>query len=276
VEEPVTSGVGSTEPPGSGVWRELERPGRDSIDLGGVEVRRGSRVRLRPRVRRDAWDTLLAGKDAVVERVEEDLEGAVHVVVSLADDPGRELGGEHPGHAFFFAPDELEPHVGARILVAGIGNVFLGDDGFGSAVAAALADAPLPNGVEVADFGIRGMDLAYALRDYDAAVLVDAAPLGEAPGTLAVVEPELDRGEAEIETHAMDPVRVLRLARELEGLPRRTLVVACEPETIPDPTGEEIVGELSAPVRAAVAEAVELVRTLTVELLEETTKGGAR
>src|SRR5205085_21551 len=122
----------------------------------------------------------------------------------------------------------------------------------------------------------RGMDLAYALRDYDAAVLVDAAPLGEAPGTLAVVEPEVDDDEAEIETHAMDPVRVLRLARELDGLPRRTLVVACQPDAIPDPTAEEIVGELSAPVRAAVAEAVQLVRTLTAELLEETTKGGAR
>jgi hydrogenase maturation protease len=258
------------------IWQELERPGRESVVVDGVEIRRGSRVRLRPRARRDAWDTLLAGKDAIVERIEEDVDGALHVVVSLTEDPGRELGGEHPGHAFFFAPDEVEPQVHSRVLVAGIGNVFLGDDGFGSAVAAALADTPLPDGADVADFGIRGMDLAYALRDYDAAVLVDAAPLGEAPGTLAVVEPQLDDDPSEIETHAMDPVRVLRLARELDGLPQRTLVVACEPETIPDPTADEIVGELSTPVRAAVPAAVELVRTLIVELLQETTKGGAR
>jgi hydrogenase maturation protease len=259
-----------------GVWEELARPGRESVAVGGVEVRRGSRVRLRPRARRDAWDTLLAGKDAVVERIEEDLDGALHVVVSLTDDPGRELGGAHPGHAFFFLPEEVEPFTATRVLVAGIGNLFLGDDGFGCAVAAALADAPLPDGVEVADFGVRGMDLAYALRDYDAAVLVDAAPLGEAPGTLSVVEPQLDDGEAEIETHGMDPVRVLRLARELDGLPARTLVVACEPCAIPDPDSDEIVAELSDPVEAAVGQAVQLVHALVDQLVDNEPKGGER
>jgi hydrogenase maturation protease len=256
------------------VWRELERPGPESVAVGGVELQRGTRVRLRPNARRDAWDTLLAGKDAVVERIEEDLDGTLHVVVSLADDPGRELGGAHPGHAFFFLPEELEPLAATRVLVAGIGNVFLGDDGFGCAVAAALADTPLADGVEVADFGVRGMDLAYALRDYDAAVLVDAAPLGEAPGTLSVLEPQLDDGEAEIETHGMDPVRVLRLARELEGLPARTLVVACEPYAIPDPDSDDIVAKLSGPVEAAVGHAVQLVRALVDQLLENESKGG--
>ena len=258
------------------VWRDLERPGPDALVVEGVELRPGSSVRLQPRAGRDAWDTLLAGRTAVVERIEEDLEGEMHLVVSLADDPGRELGAAHPGHAFFFAPDEVEPLDKPRILVAGIGNLFLGDDGFGCAVAAALSDVPLGEGVDAADFGVRGMDLAYALRDYDAAVLVDAAPLGEPGGTLAVLEPQIDDERAEIETHAMDPLRVLRLARELGGLPARTLVVACQPQAVPDPDSDEIAAELSAPVDAAVDEAVAVVRELVDQLLEETTKGGIR
>src|SRR5262249_45134152 len=153
-----------------------------------------------------------------------------------------------------------------RILVAGIGNV-LGDDGVGCAVAAALAGQVLPAGVEIADFGVRGVDLAYTLRDYDAAVLVGAAPVGGPAGTLAALEPELDDHDAEIETHAMDPVRVLRLARELGPLPARVLVVACRPETIPDPDSDEIAAELSAPVQGAVDDAVGLVRTLVEQLL---------
>jgi hydrogenase maturation protease len=258
------------------VWEELARPARESVLVDGAEVRRGSRVRLRPHARRDAWDTMLAGKVAVVERIEETLEGALQLVVTVADDPGRELGGAHPGHAFFFTPDEVEAIGPPRLLVAGIGNLFLGDDGFGCAVAAALADEPLPDGAEVADFGVRGMDLAYALRDYDAVVIIDAASLGERPGALSVLEPRLDEADAEIETHAMDPVRVLRLARELGGVPERTLVVACQPQTIPDPGSDEIVEELSRPVRAAVGEAVRLVRSLVDQLLQEQPKGGAR
>ena len=79
------------------------------------------------------------------------------------------------------------------MLVAGIGNIFLGDDGFGVEVAQRLADRPMPEGVQVADFGIRGVHLAYELLDgYDALVLVDAVPMGEPPGTVAVIEPELD------------------------------------------------------------------------------------
>jgi hydrogenase maturation protease len=264
------------EAPVTEIWRELERPGRESVVVEDVELRPGSRVRLTPRAGRDTWDTLLAGRTAVVERIEEDLEGSVQLVVSVADDPGRDLGAAHPGHAFFFAPDEVEPLPSRRILVAGIGNLFLGDDGFGCAVATALSDAPLGDGVDVADFGVRGMDLAYALRDYDAAVLVDAAPLGEPGGSLAVLEPQIDDEVAEIETHAMDPLRVLRLARELGGLPERTLIVACQPQAVPDPDSDEIAAELSAPVRAAVDEAVAVVRELVDQLLEETTKGGDR
>jgi hydrogenase maturation protease len=253
----------------SDVWSELERSGPESVTVGGVEVRRGSRVRLSPRAGRDAWDTLLAGRLATVERIEEEVDGTVHVVVVMPDDPARQK--------FFFGVDELEVVNTASVLVAGIGNLFLGDDGFGCAVAEALADTPLPEGVEVHDFGVRGLDLAYALSGYDAAVLVDAVPLGDEPGTVALIEPQLeddDDAEAEIETHGMDPVRVLRLARRLGGLPQRTLVVGCEPETVVAPDDDEVLVELSPRVRKAVDAAVELVRSVVTELVEEPTKGG--
>ena len=141
-------------------------------------MRRGSRVRLRPRAGADVFDLALAGRVAVVDSIEEDTEGAVHLVVTVEDDPGRDLGAARSlGHRFFFAPAEVEPLPGEpaaaapprRVLVAGIGNVFLGDDGFGVALADRLARRALPAGVDVVDFGIRGMDLAYALGEgYDA------------------------------------------------------------------------------------------------------------
>jgi hydrogenase maturation protease len=222
----------------------------------------GTRVRLRPRPGRDVWDVLLTGRTGVVERVEEDMEGHVHLGVALDDDPGTDLGPARPGQWFFFAPDELEPVTGTRVLVAGIGNLFLGDDGFGCAVAAALADMPLPDGVDVQDFGVRGLDLAYALAGYDAAVLVDAVPLADEPGTIAAIEPQLDDEPAEIETHGMDPVRVLRLARELGTLPARTVVVGCTPQAVDERF------ELTAAVQAAVPAAAELVRSVVSELVK--------
>ena len=169
-------------------------------------------MRLRPRAGADVFDLALADRVAVVDAIEEDMEGAVHLVVTVEDDPGRDLGAARSlGHRFFFAPTEVEPLPDAarparRVLVAGIGNVFLGDDGFGVALAGRLARHALPPGVDVADFGIRGMDLAYALGDgYDAAVLLDAAPRGEPPGTLSVIEPEIEEGEVPIDAHGMDP-----------------------------------------------------------------------
>ena len=155
--------------------------------------------------------------------------------------------------------------MGKRILVAGIGNIFLGDDGFGVEVVRRLAGRPLPGGVEVRDFGIRGMDLAYALQeDYGLVVLVDATPRGGEPGTVYLIEPEIeDDGEATLDTHGMDPVKVIKLSRALGASPTRTLVVGCEPQFVPGGEDyDEMLMELSGPVGAAVDEAVRLVESL--------------
>jgi hydrogenase maturation protease len=159
-----------------------------------------------------------------------------------------------------------------RILVAGVGNVFLGDDGFGVEVVRRLAGRGLPDGVEVVDFGIRGMDLAYALQgDYEAVVFVDATPRGEEPGTVYLIEPEIEEdGEVVLDTHGMDPAKVIKLARALGARPTRTLVVGCEPQVLV--SGEDyddMLMELSEPVRAAVEEAVKLVESLVEEINKE-------
>lgn len=160
-----------------------------------------------------------------------------------------------------------------RVLVAGIGNIFLGDDGFGVEVAKRLAGRGLPDGVEVVDFGIRGMDLAYALHeDYDLVVFVDATPRGGEPGTVYLIEPEIeDDGVVSLDTHAMDPVKVIKLSRALGAPPTRTLVVGCEPKVIPGKDGsqthpyDDMLMELSEPVSAAVEEATKLVTSLVEE-----------
>jgi hydrogenase maturation protease len=159
-----------------------------------------------------------------------------------------------------------------RILVAGVGNIFLGDDGFGVEVARRLAGRELPDGVEVVDFGIRGMDLVYALQDdYEVVVFVDATPRGEKPGTVYLIEPEIeDDGEVMLDTHGMDPLKVIKLARALGAKPARTLVVGCEPQVVL--SGEDyndMLMELSEPVDAAVEEAAKLAESLVEEIVRE-------
>jgi hydrogenase maturation protease len=244
-----------------------------------MTVTRGSRVMLCPRPGGDVWDLALAGRAAVVQAVEQDLDGEVQLAVVLEDDPGRALGESRQiAHRFFFRLDEVAPlgdleagPAPRQVLVAGIGNVFLGDDGFGVAVAERLARRELPAGVRAVDFGIRGIDLVHALQDDpDVAILVDALPGGQPPGTLTVLEPDVSGDEAAgLEPHAMDPVSVLRTAARLGARPGRTLIVGCEPLT--RMTGEEpdVVMELSPPVAAAVDEAVALVESLLAELTRE-------
>ena len=159
-----------------------------------------------------------------------------------------------------------------RILVAGIGNIFLGDDGFGVEVVRRLAGRELPEGVEVVDFGIRGLDLAYALQEeYELVVFVDATPRGQEPGTVYLIEPEIEEdGGVSLDTHGMDPVKVIKLSRALGAGPTRTLVVGCEPQVVV--SGEDyddMLMELSVPVRAAVEEAVTLVESLVEESNKE-------
>lgn len=260
-------------------WEELERRGPDFVEVEGMPVRAGSLVRLRPRqTGSDIFEVALAGRTALVHEILEDYEGRVQLAVTVSDDPGRDLGAlRRPGHRFFFDPSEVEPldpdavrgqAPARRVLVAGIGNVFLGDDGWGVALAGRLSTRELPRGVDVADFGIRGMDLAYAMQDdYDAVVFLDATPRGEPPGTLYVIEPDLEEIEMTIDAHGMDPLKVLALARTLgsEALPR-TLVVGCEPQTRMSAEDERIVAELTGPVRASLEQAVVLVEELLTDL----------
>jgi hydrogenase maturation protease len=147
----------------------------------------------------------------------------------------------------------------AKILVACVGNIFLGDDGFGVEVARALSTRQLPENVTVKDFGIRGFDLAYALLDpWDTVILVDALARGEAPGTLYVLEPDLSASvDPTINPHGMDPVRVLSMAGSMGTISAKVLVVGCEPQDFGDPF-EGRMG-LSAPVQAVVEEAARVV-----------------
>jgi hydrogenase maturation protease len=261
----------------SGYWEELERPGPDVVAVPGAELRAGSRVRLRPAPGGDVFDIVLAGRTAVIEAIEEDLDGQIRLAVVVEDDPGRDLGfARQPGHRFFFSTDEVEPltacgATGPRILVAGIGNVFLGDDGFGVALADRMARLELPAGVEVRDFGIRGMDLAFAMQDgYDVVVLLDSTARGEPAGTLYVIEVEDDeRAPAAPDAHGMDPVAVLGLVRTFGSVPPRTYVVGCEPQTRTTLEGEDLVVQLSEPVRAALDPAIHLVKSLLEEIHQE-------
>ena len=150
-----------------------------------------------------------------------------------------------------------------RVLVAGIGNIFFGDDAYGVEVAQRLVDRPMPDGVKVADFGIRGLHLAYELLDgYDTLVLVDALPMGEPPGTVALIEPELDavgRDETAlpIEAHGMSPAVVLGLMTGLGATVERVLIVGCQPAVLDEGIGLSPV--VAAAVESGVAAVLEVV-----------------
>jgi hydrogenase maturation protease len=161
-----------------------------------------------------------------------------------------------------------------RILVAGIGNIFHGDDAFGVEAANCLLKRSLPAGVRVVDFGIRGFDLAYALLDgYDVTILLDATSRGEKPATLYTIEIDpnagsgLDEPRIDVATHGMNPMRVLEMARAMGGCSGRILLVGCEPETLG--SAEEGLMGLSASVAAAVDAAADLVERMIGKLLEE-------
>lgn len=263
-------------------WQLLEdKDPVKSLEIQGVPVACGDFVRLRPIAGGDIFDLALRGKTAVVESIQQDYEGHLHVCVVVDEDPGRDIGlMRQPAHRFFFNPSELEPIAKEeamqiketkKILIAGIGNIFLADDGFGVEVALRLARQSFPSGIRVTEFGIRGFDLAYALMEgYETTILVDAYPGEGQPGALFVVEPDLkdlDSPETQqsfIEPHAMNPLNVLRMASTMGGDLKRVLVVGCVPATLGPEEGQ--LG-LSAPVAAAIDDAVKLIDSLVTRIL---------
>jgi hydrogenase maturation protease len=271
-------------------WQLLEEHnGVESVSLGQIDVRKGDRVRLRPRKGGDVFDLALAGRLAIVEAIEQDYEGRVHLAVVVEDDPGQDLGMlRQPGHRFFFMPEEVEAFVetpqrmpgglhAPKTLVAGIGDIFHGDDGFGIEVIQRLSSRRFAENVTVKDFGIRGYDLAYALLDdFDFVVLVDATSRGDAPGTLYVIELERDPAGAPtsivLDAHALNPVSVLRLAESIGEVSSKILLVGCEPATL---GGEEGHMGLSREVLGAADEAVGLIEKLLSKLAKEFEEKGA-
>lgn len=147
----------------------------------------------------------------------------------------------------------------APVLVAGVGNIFFGDDGFGPHVAQALARDAHP-GVSVQDYGIRGLHLAYdLLSGYERAIIVDAVPRGGTPGTLYVIEPELDVAGATADAHRMDIGSVLAFVRTLGGVAPPIIIVGCEPENVDPGLG----------VSEAVSEAIPVAAALVRRLIDQ-------
>ena len=154
-----------------------------------------------------------------------------------------------------------------RILIAGIGNIFAGDDAFGVEVMRELTRHTLPEAVFAKDFGIRSYDLAYAMMDgYWTTILVDATSRGQPPGTVYLIEPDVDaiNGQTNVDAHSLNPVAVLQLVQALGGKLGKLYLVGCEPEVL---DSDEI--GLSPSVRAAVPQAVQMIEFLVHRLLNE-------
>jgi hydrogenase maturation protease len=159
-----------------------------------------------------------------------------------------------------------------KVLVACVGNIFLGDDGFGFEVAQRLVHTALPDHVVVRDFGVRSYDLAYTLMEpWDLVLLVDAVPQGGPPGTVYTIEPQLPEGvdnTQALDAHTMNPVAVLQLVSALGGNVPRMFVVGCEPQTVAADEGGNMA--LSPPVQAAVDEAIRVIHQLVTNNVNST------
>ncbi len=264
-------------------------PWTDSVCVGGTELAQGSAVRLHPSGQADAQDMFLKGRRGTVAGVFSDVDGGIHLAVTIDDDeaaPRVDVAGSLPllparrGRAAA-RPERRGPPVTRRILVAGIGNVFLSDDAFGVEVAHLLAGRVLPDGVRVEDYGIRGIHLAYDLLDgYDALLLVDAVPMGEPPGTLVVLEPEpaVGRGTRSssnaggdgvvaVDAHTMSPDVVLATLARLGGSVDRIVIVGCQPGELDEGMG------LSPPVQAAITSAVDLCLEIVADIAQPAERG---
>jgi hydrogenase maturation protease len=156
-----------------------------------------------------------------------------------------------------------------KILIAGIGNVFHGDDAFGCEVVRQLEQCALPHGVTVTDFGIRSRSLAYALTDgYDATIIVNSAPCNRAPGTLYFIEPHPGKIQpcerAEMDTYSTNPIDAIQMAQALGGVRGKIYLVGCEPVVMDNDMSE--IG-LSLHVRQAIPQALAMVESLLANLV---------
>ncbi|HEY1467240.1 MAG TPA: hydrogenase maturation protease [Acidimicrobiales bacterium] len=250
-------------------------PWSDTIDVDGTTVGNGARVRLHPRRRSDAQDFFVDGRTASVAGVFNDVGGDVYLAVAV-DDLDADLQQWH-GRYLYFHPDEVEvltetdqPNGSVteppRVLIAGVGNIFLGDDGFGVEVAGRLDPTAVPATVKIADFGIRGVHLAYELLEgYDILILIDAVSRGDPPGTVSIIEhaagDTVEGGTlAAMDAHGMDPGAVLAMAGDLGAAVDRVLVVACEAADVGDGIG------LSSAVTEAVPHAIDAVHQLLASI----------
>ncbi len=162
-----------------------------------------------------------------------------------------------------------------NILIAGLGNIFQGDDAFGCEVIRQLKPDAFPEGVKVMDFGIRSYDLAYALTNgYEAVILVDAISRGRAPGSLYLIEPETNLpGGFEpgaVDAHTMNPVSVIQMAQTLGGVRGKLYLIGCEPAILEN---DEMI--LSGEVQEAIPRAITMIESLAQELLHEKGKPDA-
>jgi hydrogenase maturation protease len=159
-----------------------------------------------------------------------------------------------------------------RVIIAGVGNMFLKDDGFGVEVIKRMTEKKFPEGVEIKDFGTGGLKLAYDLmKGYDGLILLDASQRGEKPGTLYVIEPDekefqssLEQGDL-IDPHGGDPVTVLRFVKAFGSWPAKVMIVSCEPSST-----EEFQIGLSEEVNASVDKAIEFVNEIINEIYSDT------
>lgn len=154
----------------------------------------------------------------------------------------------------------------SRILIAGVGNIFLGDDGYGCEVIRRLQGQTFSEDVRIEDYGIRGTHLAFELMSgYEGAVLIDAMPKGGEPGSLYVIEPDLQSATGVADAHGMDLQTVFGFMRTLDGVTPRVLIIGCEPASAREEMG------LSKLVEQAVGRTIPLVR----EVLEKYFSGAA-
>ncbi len=159
-----------------------------------------------------------------------------------------------------------------RVMIAGVGNMFMKDDGFGGAVIKQLMHKEFPEGVEIKDFGTGGLKLAYDLmKGYDGLILLDASQRGEEPGTLYVIEPEENSIDANLEDggpidpHGSDPATILRFVKGIGAWPGKVLIVACEPSCV-----DEFEIGLTDSVNEVVSKAVDLVNDILKDIYKET------